>query len=143
VRAVSPYTMLALPGRAPEGGFVPSLNMPVPEQCKSVGPWLLAELKQAVADLKVRYPKPRDFARHRRVGLATAGAEVHVTPWDEEGIDLIVDPVFLADGLGRWPCAIHWGSYGFRCRAEDAKPYIVLVTPDTRYYVARCVIPTL
>lgn len=126
--AVSPYTCLTTQASDRAAGAAECLVLPTPKQKALIGPWLLAEAKQALADLRERHPRAKDLDTNLAIGLSFAGDEAHVVPQDDAEADVIVNPKFLIDGLGRWPASVRW---------HKGKPTpICLETTDTRYWIA-------
>lgn len=128
--ASSRHTMLALRGQ----GVGEPLKFRLPANVAAVGPWLMAEVAQADADLKARYPKPKDYALGSRVFLSFAGGQTHVVPADDLEKDACIEPRYLLDGLGCWPAEMRW---------ERTGPLVIRIVPDTpyemRYWIARIV----
>lgn len=129
--AASPYTCLTTQASERPAGAGECIVLPTPQQQASVGPWLLAEAKQALADLRARYPKAKDLERNLAVGLSFAGHEAHVVPLDDPEADVLVNPKLLIDGLGRWPASVRW---------HKGRPTpICIETSETRYWLA-CIV---
>jgi len=130
----SPYTALTERNKDAEG---PTLVLPLPANRAKAGPWLLAEAKQALADLRAQYPKAKDFERNCHIGLSLKSGEAHVVPFDDPEADVRLNPKFLIDGLGSWPSDICW--------SPSAPTVTVRVNPngagETRYWIALIVRP--
>ena len=123
VRTVSPYTCLTVksPGVQPDPT---GLQMRLPEHQTPAGEWLLAEAKAALAQIKAQYPKAKEQAQNMKIGL-TLRHGAHVCPVDDPEADVVLNPKFLIDALGRWPARIHWTTY-----------LIVIATEDTQVWIA-------
>jgi hypothetical protein len=128
--ASSRHTMLAVKG----AGVGDALKFRLPSNVAAIGPWLLAELAQADADLKVKLTKPKDYAAGAKVHLSFAGGQAHVVPADDLERDACVEPRYLMDGIGCYPTELRW---------ERTGPLVVRTMMDTsyetRYWIARIV----
>jgi hypothetical protein len=116
LREVSPYSALATRDLHPadDTALVSRLAVvglkPVP-----VGEHIVAELREAVN------------SKLERVGLAIAANQVHVVG-DDEDPDVRVNPQWLLDGVGLWPCYMYTGT-GF---------LVLEMAGTVRYYLATC-----
>lgn len=109
----------------------------MPTDESRIGPWLSAELKDAIARIKDTC-RPKDLPARRRVRIAL-GPDAHVTSDDDPGPGVvIVDPRFLLDGLPAGDTLRHWG---------DDHPHIsraILIDGGlVRYWLAVCLQPSL
>jgi hypothetical protein len=128
----SAYTALATKQPWKQGDEeVPAWAWPLfeaPGRLCAVGPWLVQEAKQAYSDLRARYPKAREFERNKVIGLSLRHKEAHVVDVDDPELDLGIHPVYLIDGLGRWPATL----YG----RTGPHPRVLIETESTRYWIA-------
>jgi hypothetical protein len=128
--ASSRHTMLAVRGQ----GVGEPLKFRLPSNVASIGPWLLAELAQADADLKKKHPKPKDYEAAAIVHLCFAGGQAHVVPADDPERQAAAAPRYLMDGLGCYPSELRW---------EHTGPLVIRAMMDsayeTRYWIARIV----
>lgn len=107
----------------------------LPRHHTYAGAYLIAEAKQAVADIKALH-KPREQYRHMVVGLTlTYPGEAHITSASDPEATVLVNPEFLLVALTpTMRCRIRWEPGG--------KTICVVVQKDTlmptRCWIALC-----
>jgi hypothetical protein len=127
LRSASPYSSLFMPAAGDKGtGWVVPFRPDEGDRYK-VGPYLAAELQDAIKRLKAdKSLRPREREKAFKVGLWLS-VEPHLcTPCEGQ---VTVNPQYLLDGLGRWP-AVMLHSPG----------RLTILTEDTAYVVGliRC-----